>query len=73
MLGRRSFLISCGSLATGLAQMSPVASRPPRRDANETPTVALYIAGWEAPHNSARSASEGIWISINGSWRTAWR
>jgi hypothetical protein len=80
MLGRRSFLISCGSLVAGLApaksggaRTSPIVSPPPQLETNETPAVVLRIAGWDTPLDSAQSASSGVWISINGSWRTAWR
>jgi hypothetical protein len=80
MLGRRSFLMSCGMMAAGLvpaesarANISPIVSPPPQPETNETPTVVLRIAGWDTPPDSELGTSSGIWISINGSWRTAWR
>jgi hypothetical protein len=80
MLGRRFFLISCGSLVAGLApaksnaaEASPIVLPPLRPQTNETPAVVLRIASWNAPLDSTQSASSGVWISINGSWRTAWR
>jgi hypothetical protein len=80
MLGRRSFLISCGSLVAGLVpaksnggETSPIVLPPPRLETNEPPAAVLHIAGWDTPPDSAQSASSGVWISINRSWRTAWR
>jgi hypothetical protein len=80
MLGRRSFLISFASLITGLAPAkrsragtSPIVSPPPRLEPDEAPVVVLHIAGWDTPLVSEPSASNSVWISINRSWRTAWR
>jgi len=80
MLGRRSFLISCGSLVAGLApakntgaETSPAISLLRRPEANETPAVIFHIAGWDTPLASEPSTSSRVWIGINGSWRTAWR
>jgi len=80
MLGRRFFLISCGSLLAGLAPArSPGAeARPlflPQQgpEVNETPAIELRIAGWDAPRGSGPDARTEVWISLNGSWRSAWR
>jgi hypothetical protein len=80
MLGRRSFLMSCGVMAAGLvpaksacANISPIVSPRPQPETNETSAVVLRIAGWDAPLHSELGTSNGVWISINGSWRTAWR
>jgi hypothetical protein len=33
----------------------------------------LRIAGWESPVGSEQSPSTDVWLSINQSWRAAWR
>jgi hypothetical protein len=79
MLARRAFLIWCGSLAAGLAPKSlrakgsPAVSLPQQPDTEETPAVVFHITGWETPLDSQESARGRVWISINGSWRAAWR
>jgi len=80
MLGRRSFLISCGSLVAGLAparraraDTQPAALPQPRREANETRALELHILGWDTPFDSEPGARGQVWIGINRSWRAAWR
>jgi hypothetical protein len=82
MLGRRSFLISCGWLVTGpvLAKnnrpgTSVTVSLPPQMQTDETPLPApvLHIEGWSTPFDSEQRPRSQVWISVNRSWRTAWR
>ena len=80
MLGRRSFLISCGTLVAGLTptQSSRAATQPPALpqswpEANEEPAVELHILGWDAPLDSKPGTYGQVWIGINRSWRATWR
>jgi hypothetical protein len=84
MLGRRSFLIGCGwiaatpALAKALPLSAPINRRrgilgdpaPPEAVVGETPLAGpvLRIDGWEQ-----QSGDGEVWISINQSWRSAWR
>jgi hypothetical protein len=79
MLERRSFLISCGCIVAGLAAAEagtpdvPAMVLPPRpSETSEAPGVALRVQGWDAPE-PAEGAGGQIWISIDRSWRAAWR
>ncbi len=80
MLGRRSFLISCGWMVAGVAtakagvpKTPPIVTSPKPMEANETPAIALRIRGWDTPSDSGESADGSVWINIGQSWRTAWR
>jgi hypothetical protein len=80
MLGRRSFLISCGTLIAGRASAgsAPAETRlailPPRPpEVSEAPPVELHITGWDPPLDPEPGTRSGVWISINRSWRAAWR
>jgi hypothetical protein len=90
MLGRRTFLIMSGSIATlpalALARnllaietrsrtLPPVDPLPQRVLTVETqPKVpVLRIAGWDSPFQSEQSPNTDVWLSINQSWRAAWR
>jgi hypothetical protein len=89
MLGRRAFLIGCGWVATAPAlanAWSLLAPSSPRQVslgdsllqqalAGETQPAGtvLRIDGWERPFDHESSADGEVWISINQSWRSAWR
>ncbi len=79
MFGRRSFLISCGSLVAGSALAKNNSSTPPvflpslPVKTDETLAIALHIEGWETPINPEKSTSGHVWIGVNSSWRAAWR
>ena len=87
MLGRRTFLVTSGWILTtpALAKVRPflTTSNPPRIPlVNPLPPQAeeaqlegpvLQIAGWDAPVVSEKTVDSQVWISINQSWRTAWR
>lgn len=84
MLERRSFLISFGWIAASpaLARAWPLAApmgrrRTPLGDPLPPPALTsetrlagpvLRIDGWEQ-----QSGDGEVWISINQSWRSAWR
>lgn len=80
MLGRRSFLISCSWVAAafvpmkpGCAGLSQVVLPSSPLEANETRPFVLSIAGWDMPRACEQGGSSRVWISINQSWRVAWR
>jgi hypothetical protein len=87
MLGRRSFLITCGWMvaAPALAKVQPPSTTmsrpgappvdplPPQTDGARLEVPVLQIEGWETPLISEKSEGSQVWISINQSWRTAWR
>ena len=77
MLGRRSFLICCSCITAAAAVALIDRRRTPLGDplplqapAGETRSAGsvLRIDGWEQP-----SGDGEVWISINQSWRSAWR
>jgi hypothetical protein len=80
MIERRWFLISCSwmvaALAAGRAEATDASSAasppmsPPTSPVAKTPHVTLRVQGWDAP---VSGEEDSIWISIDGSWRTAWR
>jgi hypothetical protein len=86
MLGRRSFLITCGWIVTAPAlakawPLSATMSRPrallvdplqPQTDGAQEGPV-LQIEGWDTPSISEKSAGSQVWISVSRSWRTTWR
>lgn len=79
MLERRSFLISCGCMVAGFAAAgaeahdAPANVLPPEpRETDDIPTAILRVQGWDTP-KSGEGADGLIWISIDRSWRTAWR
>jgi hypothetical protein len=88
MLERRSFLIA-GGIAVGTPAMAralvlPATSNrpptllseplPPQTPVDETHDArVLQIEGWDTPFVSEESARSQVWISVNRSWRTAWR
>lgn len=80
MLGRRLFLISCGWVLAGFAPAKTSRAGIPRIippspliETGETPPITLSIAGWDSPFHCEQRASSRVWISINRSWRVAWR
>ena len=80
MLERRSFLISCGALVTGLAPAKSIragtslaVSPPQGLETRETPAVDLRIAGWDTSSAFEPDTGNRLWIGINRSWRAAWR
>jgi hypothetical protein len=88
MLGRRSFLITCGWIVTAPALakeglLSAPSSRARTELADPSPPKTLtetrlegpvlQIEGWDTPFVSEQSAGSQVWISINQSWRSAWR
>jgi len=88
MLGRRPFLIGCGSLVAApavLAQLAPPATGippsvlpvgaalPAAADEAAAPQdLVLRIHGWDVPEASDRAARNEAWIHISASWRAAW-
>lgn len=79
-IGRRTFI-----LGTGLAAAAPAfaelfalartyASPPP---ASPEESIVFRIDGWsvrdDVTPDDAPSKSDEMWISVNQSWRTAWR
>jgi tetratricopeptide (TPR) repeat protein len=83
MPGRRSFLISCGSLvatpAFALGELSVVDAAPPSIAAATAPEqpvfnqeLAFRIEGWDLPSESQINDAAPL-ISINSSWHAAWR
>jgi hypothetical protein len=80
MLGRRSFLIACGVAVTAPAvakslPLLPTRSRLPLQTVLEETYEApvLQIEGWDTPVVANETAHSQVWISVNRSWRTAWR
>jgi hypothetical protein len=87
MLGRRSFLITCGWMVTapalakvwlpsatiGRPRDPLVDPLPPQTDGARLEGPVLQIKGWDTPFISEKSAGGQVWISINQSWRTIWR
>jgi hypothetical protein len=89
MLGRRLFLIAFGGIVgvPAVAKAWPfwTTSSPPRRPPADSPAPqalteatqlevpVLHIEGWDTHPASEESACSHVWISINRSWRTAWR
>ena len=83
MIGRRTFLITCGSAVAApvFAQLAmPAAARAEAQGvASEMPAASaaairpaqmvLRIDGWESPAGS----ESDVWVHINSSWRAAWR
>jgi hypothetical protein len=84
MVRRRSFLITCSSLAAAPAVpafggAAPDAAVP---SAATLPTAAampsepeppeLRIVGWD-PRAPPGAADTGIWVQVSSSWQVAWR
>jgi hypothetical protein len=82
MLRRREFLIGCGCSVTAPAFAAlgwplaigslPVAAAVQAQGATPEPLV-LRIDGWESPESRRASADDQMWVSVNSSWRAAWR
>jgi hypothetical protein len=80
MLGRRSFLIACGAavaapaVAKSLPLLATRSGLPLQTAVEETyEAPVLQIEGWDRPVVSKETAHSQMWISVNRSWRTAWR
>ncbi len=75
MLERRSFLISCGCMVAALAAPEIEAHELPPIGLPSKPcktAVVLRVQGWDAPQ-SEEGTGDVIWISMDRSWRSAWR
>jgi hypothetical protein len=84
MVRRRSFLISCSSLAAvpavpafgGTAPLAAVPSAATLPTAAAMPSEAepleLRIAGWD-PQAAPGAADTGVWVQVSSSWQVAWR
>ena len=89
MLGRRSFLIGCGSVVAApafaklglpLAANHPAQSLEAAQPVSSWPAalgdperIALRIDGWDTPDDSASAANSETWVHIDSSWRAVWR
>jgi len=77
-IGRRTFILSMGLAAAAPAFASLFAvSRawafPPAPHEN---SLVFKVAGWspcDFVSTDVAPAAEEVWISVNRSWRTAWR
>jgi hypothetical protein len=77
-IGRRTFILSTGLAAATLAFASLFAvsrawASPPASPQN---SLAFKIVGWSTRDfvsTDVAPPAEAVWISVNRSWRTAWR
>jgi hypothetical protein len=69
MIDRRKFMSGTALIAVvPTLSLLPVAPPTP---AAETNRLVIKIAGWSAPDQ--HGTDEEVWITVNRSWRTAWR
>jgi hypothetical protein len=86
MMRRREFLIGCGCSVTAPAFAAfgwppatgplPVAlpvAAPAQAQGTTLEALVLRIDGWELPESRGSSADNQMWVSVNSSWRAAWR
>jgi integrase len=59
--------------ATSGRPRTPLPESLPPRAVTDEPAAVLQIVGWDTPFVSEESARSPVWISVNRSWRTAWR
>ena len=68
-IDRRTFMSGTAVLAVAPAlNLAPVLL-PLRK--GQASRLVIKIEGWSEPHQSG--ADEEVWISLDRSWRTAWR
>jgi len=78
-IARRTFLFAAGAFAASpvLAKLLPWAhgvapDLPVPAAAAEQTDLVFRIDGWSARESIASSCDE-LWLTVNKSWRTAWR
>jgi hypothetical protein len=77
-IGRRTFILSMGLAAAtpafaSLFAVSRAWASPPTSPQN---SLAFKIVGWSTRDfvsTDVAPPAEEVWISVNRSWRTAWR
>ena len=83
---RREFLIGCGCSVTAPAfaalglplEAGPLPVAQPsaallEAQSTEPETLVLRIDGWEPPASRGSPADDQMWVSVDSSWRAAWR
>lgn len=69
MIDRRTFVSGTAVLAVAPAlNLAPVLLQERKGQARQ---LVIKIEGWNEPRRSG--ADEEVWISLDRSWRTAWR
>ena len=69
MIDRRKFVSGTALVAVApTLSLLPVALPTP---AAETNCLVMKIVGWSTP--GQRDTDEEVWVTVNRSWRTAWR
>jgi hypothetical protein len=69
MIDRRKFVSGTALVAVApTLSLLPVALPTPAAEANR---LVIKIVGWSTP--GQRGTDEEVWITVNRSWRTAWR
>jgi hypothetical protein len=80
LIDRRTFVVATGFIAAvpfaGVLAPPSAARAHPLPAPDDATTVDLPefgIAGWRLPGDTSGEVGDLVWISINRSWRTAWR